>query len=128
MCLIIDQLEPKIADKDIVCYKMVTKSRIKGVYISEYRRFKYITEKLYTNNIKIELSYKLIKYKVLFGHFIEEGMFHSYVSHLYPEILRPLPNHTLLKCIIPKGAYYFKGYFDDCPSYASSQIKILEEI
>ena len=29
---------------------------------------------------------------------------------------------------IPKGAYYFEGYFDDCPSYASSQIKILEEI
>ena len=47
---------------------------------------------------------------------------------IYPRILSPLPNCALLKCIIPKGAYYFEGYFDDSPSYASSQIKILEEI
>ena len=128
MCLVINHLKPKIADKDIVCYKLVERTKIKGVYKSSFQGFEYVIRQLYTNNIKIELSYKLIKYKVLFGHFIEEGMFHSYVSHLYPEILRPLPNHTLLKCIIPKGAYYFKGYFDDSPSYASSQIKILEEI
>ena len=129
MCLVTIQLEPKIADKDIICYKMVTKSKIKGVYISEYRRFKYITEKLYTNNLDIRFANKSIKrsfYKRFY--IIEEGMFHSYVSHLYPEILRPLPNHTLLKCIIPKGTYYFKGFFESFPSYASSQIKILEEI
>ena len=59
---------------------------------------------------------------------IDEGMFHSYESHLCPVILSPLPSCALLKCIIPKGAYYFEGYFDDSPSYASSQIKILEEI
>ena len=58
---------------------------------------------------------------------IEESMFHSYASNVY-SILKPLQYCILLKCIIPKGAYYFKGYFDDCPSYASSQIKILEEI
>ena len=48
-------------------------------------------------------------------------------SNLTP-ILSPLPSCALLKCIIPKGAYYFEGYFDESPSYASSQIKILEEI
>ena len=128
MCLITDQLEPKIADKDIVCYKLVKRTKIKGVYKSSFQGFEYVIRQLYTNNIKIELSYKLIKYKVLFGHFIEEGMFHSYVSYLYPVILSPLPNCALLKCIIPKGAYYFEGYFDESPSYASSQIKILEEI
>ena len=55
-------------------------------------------------------------------------MFHSYTSNLYLVILSPLPNCALLKCIIPKGAYYFEGYFDNSPSYASSQIRILEEI
>ena len=128
MCLVLKYLEPKIADKDIVCYKMVERTKIKGIYKSSFQGFEYIIRQLYTNNIKIEFSYKLIKDKVLFGHSIEEDMFHSYVSYLYPVILSPLPCGALLKCIIPKGAYYFEGYFDDSPSYASSQIKILEEI
>ena len=58
---------------------------------------------------------------------IENGMFHSYASNVY-FILKPLQYCTLLKCIIPKGAYYFEGYFGNYPSYASSQIRILEEI
>ena len=133
MCLVINQLKPKIADKDIVCYKLVERTKIKGVYISNFQGFEYVIRQLYTNNLDIRFVDKIIKNldttrSGLCLYIIEEGMFHSYVSHLYPEILRPLPNHTLLKCIIPKGAYYFEGYFDDSPSYASSQIKILEEI
>ena len=128
MCLFINDLVPKIADKDIICYKLVERTKIKGVYKSSFIGFEYIIRQLYTNNIKIEFNYKFIKDRALFGCFIEEGMFHSYASYLYPVILSPLPHGALLKCIIPKGAYYFEGYFDDSPSYASSQIKILEEI
>ena len=126
MCLVTTQLEPKIADKDIICYKLVKRTKIKGVYKSSFQGFEYIIRQLYTNNIKIEFSYKL-KRETAIGYFIEEGMFHSYASNLYP-ILSPLPHCALLKCIIPKGAYYYEGYIDDSPSYASSQIKILEEI
>lgn len=128
MCLLINHLEPKIADKDIVCYKLVKRTKTKGVYKSSFQGFEYIIRQLYTNNIKIEFSYRLIKPEPIFRYFIEESMFHSYVSNLYPTIFSPLPNCALLKCIIPKGAYYFVGYFEDAPSYASSQIKILEEI
>ena len=128
MCLVIKQLEPKIADKDIVCYKFVERTKIKGVYKSSFQGFEYIIRQLYTNNIKIEFRYKLIKDRDLSGYSIEEDMFHSYASCLYPVTLSPLPWCALLKCIIPKGAYYFEGYFDESPSYASSQIKILEEI
>ena len=128
MCLFTYFLKPKIADKDIICYKLVVRTKIKGVYKSSFQGFEYIIRQLYTNNLDIRFANKSIKrsfYKCFY--IIEEGMFHSYTSNLYP-ILSPLPWCALLKCIIPKGAYYFEGYFDESPSYASSQIKILEEI
>ena len=128
MCLDINHLKPKIADKDIVCYKLVKRTKIKGIYKSSFQRFEYVIRQLYTNNLDIRFANKSIKrhFYTCF-YIIEEGMFHSYTSNLYP-ILSPLPNCALLKCIIPKGAYYYEGYFDYSPSYASSQIKILEEI
>ena len=133
MCLVTIQLEPKIADKDIICYKLVKRTKIKGIYKSNFQRFEYVIRQLYTNNLDIRFVDKIIKNldttrSGLCLYIIEEGMFHSYASYLYPVILSPLPCGALLKCIIPKGAYYFEGYFDDSPSYASSQIKILEEI
>ena len=132
MCLYVTHLEPEIADKDIICYKLVKRTKIKGVYKSSFQRFEYIIRKLYTNNINIRFVNKIVKtwcltYPYLM-YSIDEGMFHSYKSRLCPVILSPLPSCALLKCIIPKGAYYFEGYFDNSPSYASSQIKILEEI
>ena len=133
MCLDINHLKPKIADKDVVCYKLVKRTKIKGIYKSNFQRFEYVIRQLYTNNLDIRFADKVIKNLCpsrphLGIYAVEEGMFHSYENHLYPVILSPLPNCALLKCIIPKGAYYFEGYFDNCPSYASSQIKILEEI
>lgn len=127
MCLFINHLCPKIADKDIICYKLVERTKIKGIYKSSFQKFEYVIRQLYTNNFDITYADELIK-GVCSKYYIEEGMFHSYANHLYPVILSPLPYCALLKCIIPKGAYYYEGYFDDCPSYASSQIKILEEI
>ena len=126
MCLVTIQLEPKIADKDIICYKLVKRTKTKGVYKSSFQEFEYIIRQLYTNYFDIKYADMFIKRRYnLFA--IEEGMFHSYASNVY-FILKPLQYCTLLKCIIPKGAYYFKGYYGNYPSYASSQIKILEEI
>ena len=126
MCLFINHLEPKIADKDIICYKLVKRTKIKGVYKSNFLKFEYIIRQLYTNYFDIKYADMLIK-KRYSRSVIEESMFHSYASNVY-FILKPLQYCTLLKCIIPKGAYYFKGYYGNYPSYASSQIKILEEI
>ena len=130
MCLVIKQLEPKIADKDIICYKMVTKYRIKGVYLSEYQSFEYIIRRLYTNDIDVKHSEALLqtiyrKDTSLTGIYsISDFMFHSYQSP-YKYSIRA---DTIVKCVIPKGAYYFEGKHNGRWGYASSQIKILEEI
>ena len=132
MCLILNYVKPKIADKDIVCYKLVEKTKIKGIYKSYFQEFEYIIRQLYTNNLDIKFVNGIIKNLCpLFPHYgiyaIEEGMFHSYMNYL-PFKLSISPDESILKCIIPKGAYYYEGHFNYFPSYVSSQIKILEEI
>ena len=125
MCLFINYLEPKIADKDIVCYKLVERTKIKGIYKSKYQEFEYVIRQLYTNYFDIKYIDMLIKRR--YSRFaIEEGMFHSYTNYLLAITI--LPNLVVLKCIINKEDYYFEGYFGNYSSYASSQIKILEEI
>ena len=131
MCLKLNSLEPKIADKDIVCYKCVKKTKIKGVYKASIQRFEYIIRQLYTNNINIKCVNNIIKCNQVsrysYMHCIEGGMFHSYARCLLNMLFLPPSNYVVLKCIIPKGAYYFDGY-SSVRCYASSQIKILEEV
>ena len=68
MCLVINQLEPKIADKDIVCYKVVKRTEIKDVYKSSTIGFKYTIGQSYSNNIDIEFVDKIIKKRILYSH------------------------------------------------------------
>ena len=58
MCLIVNNPIPKIADKDIVCYKLVKRTKIKGVYKSSFLAFEYIIRQLYTNNLDIRFALK----------------------------------------------------------------------
>ena len=131
MCLYVTHLIPKIADKDIICYKCVRKAKIKGVYESSIGRFEYVIRQSYTNYTDIKYTPAIIKHiqlaNYLFLNYIERGMFHSYVDYL-PTMSVISSNYIALKCIIPKGAYYFEGHSNNIPCYASSQIKILEEI
>lgn len=133
MCLTITQLEPKIADKDIVCYKIVKRTKIKGIYKSSFQEFEYIIRQLYTNNLDIRFADKVIKnlypsypYSGIY-YAVEEGMFHSFANCSH-SALNHAPDEFIVKCIIPKGSYYFEGYLNSILCYASSQIKILEEI
>ena len=136
MCLILTQLEPKIADKDIICYKLVVK-KASGIYNSLYRKFEYIIRR----NYKISETEKCILKENRFGvKILEEGVFHSFVREVdafvdYQEQANILISHyhfpmilSIIKCAIPKGAIYYMGSTNSMLSYASSQIKILEEI
>ena len=136
MCLILTQLEPKIADKDIICYKLVVK-KANGIYNSLYRKFEYIIRR----NYKISETEKCILKENRFGvKILEEGVFHSFVREVdafidYREQANILISHyhfpmilSIIKCAIPKGAIYYMGSTNSMLSYASSQIKVLEEI
>ena len=129
MYLYITHLIPKIADKDIICYKHVKRTKIKGVYVSSIKRFEYVIRQSYINHTDIKYTPAIIKHiqvaNYSFLNYIEEGMFHSYYL---PTMSVISSNYAVLKCIIPKGAYYFKGHSNNILCYASSQIKILEEI
>ena len=61
MCLITNNPIPKIADEDIVCYKLVKRTKIKGVYKSSFQKFEYVIRQLYTNNLDIRFADKVIK-------------------------------------------------------------------
>lgn len=136
MCLVLTQLKPKIADKDIICYKLVVK-KANGIYNSLYRKFEYIIRR----NYKIPETEKCILKENRFGvKILEEGVFHSFAREVdafidYREQANILISHyhfpmilSIIKCAIPKGAIYYIGSTNGMLSYASSQIKILEEI
>ena len=132
MCLRLEYLKPKIANKNIICYKLVKRTKVKGIYESIFQKFEYIIKKLYTNNISIECSNSVIKHFKIQDiegrdYYIEEGMFHSY-ANCSDSALNHAPDEFIVKWIIPKGAYYYKGNYGGLTSFASSQIKILEEI
>lgn len=136
MCLVLTQLKPKIADKDIICYKLVVK-KANGIYNSLYRKFEYTIRR----NYKIPETEKCILKENRFGvKILEEGVFHSFAREVdafidYQEQANILISHyhfpmilSIIKCVIPKGAIYYIGSTNNMLSYASSQIKILEEI
>ena len=120
--------EFKVTDKDIVCYKVVEK-RANGIYKSHYIGFEYVIRVTYKDSIRCDYTER---------YEITEGMFHSYVriTDAYKQckewnkIYEPMLEYRVLKCIIPKGSVYIVGFVSSqfTPSYASQEIKILEEL
>lgn len=127
MCLQLRKnTKKKIADKDIVCYKVLfcnetDKTRV----LSQFENFEYMLGKF---------EYSLLdlpdySYRVFHG-------FHSY--KYYEDALESIDGYSLnetlysvYKCIIPKGSTYYEGIQPSMPydmvGYCSSQIVIMEE-
>lgn len=127
MCLYTQNIIPNIAYTDIICYKLCRPS--KENYISIPKGFIYKKLEKYNNNIPLATN------SAFYIDFLEKknltpldnhialgpNLFHSYKEK---SDLHLNDYEAWLKCIIPKGAYYWENkYF-----YASSQIKILEEL
>ena len=131
MCLhLCKNTKKKIADKDIVCYKVLFYDETdKAHAVSQFEGFDYMLGRLeYT-----QLDLPDYRYRVFHG-------FHSY--KYYEDALESIDGYILneplysvtakaYKCIIPKGSAYYEGIQPSMPydmvGYCSGQIVIMEE-
>lgn len=107
MCLYSYTYKPKKARRSITCYKSVTDSdyfdeKSHCVFFSAFRNFIYEGGKLYYE----PCFQKEVDYRILY-----EG-FHSHAGIEEAEYEcrdNQFPATTILRCEIPRGAYYYKG-------------------
>ena len=124
MCLATTRAKAKIAEEDIVCYKLVEhrgRGRKFGNYRSFFRNFKYCLgvtyqEAMFVDDVSATYSYFTKQYSVNHG-------FHSYRASVCPS-----RSETLVKCVIPKGSKYFIGIGNvGGGQYCSDKIRIEAE-
>jgi len=106
---------PLIAEKDIICYKIVFKKFLGLYYKSLYRRFVYHHYKLYKCTFDV--------YPALNSNYMKvEAGFHSYKDRdiaIYN--LDVYENRGIIvKFIIPKGS----KYYENAREYVSNQIRV----
>jgi hypothetical protein len=118
MCLKVTDIQKKIADKDIECYKIL--SVCEYVIVSPFQEFHYKLGKLYETKLG----------EIKEGD-IYEG-FHSCSTIDGAVIYQTINSERIFKCIIPQGATYYEGksMFFGCfiEGYVSDKIIIKEQI
>lgn len=114
MCLKTIEIEPSVAKKDIIVYKVLYKN--KNQIVSPCKRFPYILKKLYQTDFGITIG---ISNDTLL--FINEG-FHSYRYKNYAARLY----FNVYKCVIPKGSQYYISI--DRQEIVSNQIIIKRKL
>lgn len=118
MCLRTEQRKPQIADKDIICYKIIHKDMTSLFH----KEFKWEFGKVYhTEMITTRSSFFM-------NTMVEQG-FHSYATlkatrEGYYSSSEPC---IAVKCTIPQGSEYYTGNHGVRDGYASDKI-ILNEI
>lgn len=123
MCLYSETNNPKIAQQDIVCYKCVKRYRryFRPFYHTDKAKYKFgklykIDSNLFINEVEKGRKW----YHVNIG-------FHSYGTIASYNKKYPNENDSCyIKCIIPKGSWYFKetDSHGDIIFYCSEQLYI----
>lgn len=150
MCLFIKNknLKPKVARKDIVCYKIVKTNSLYRLRDDERGKYRFITP---FQGAYVELGMTVeakggnaqpnpiywwtprrIKDKG-YNKFVNKGLIHSFKtlegakkSFTFPDYAFTLTEDRcyIVKCIIPKGTKYYEGIFEDTmlSCYASEKL------
>lgn len=144
MCLVTNQLEPKIATEDIIVYKKMNEHKDSGTIWSYHQDFQYELGKLYKTEIKESEDISVLDYEAKrdyenfykgfnsnFGeNIIDDTLkcfgegFHSYKRKERGDI-RFWSKAFLYECIIPKGS----EYYEDCSNLlVSNQLIIVKKV
>lgn len=114
MCLYSCQSRKK-ATKDIVCYKIL--NCINGDLYSIYGKHKWEVGTLYEAE-RAKPSY--------YDDEIKFGYFHSYDKEIEINKYSLNSMQRVVRCIIPKGTYYYHGiHSDGREGYASKKLKVV---
>ena len=148
MCLYVKNKEPKIADKDIKCYKIVMKYN--GKYFSPYTH-KLIKNECINGDKDLVPSELFVPKNIFhqdynyidgigYSGYIEGCMIHTFKYKknaiadndcVVPFVNCNYGNNYLFEvyeCIIPKGTEYYEGTDGEWLGYASKAIKFVQKI
>ena len=122
MCLTSETIRSIKATSDIVCYKVLLKKR-NSLVSPFYQNFKWKFREIVEPRDKAG-------YRFISNH-IQDGYLHTFSSIYGAEDMvkdSSMRDHLrIYKCIIPKGAYYYKGIQSGgCYGYASKKVKLVE--
>jgi len=122
MCLTLKEKSRKVtAKKDIVVYKFLTELP-DGNLQTPYKDFNVEIGNTYTSLLLLE-SYHFVLYICDYGLHsyskLEDAKDHTAIHDLFGKVV-------FAKCIIPKGAKYYKGTFNGSVNYASDELIYVE--
>lgn len=121
MCLISRTNKPLIAEKDIVCYKLLRRCGfLYRTPITHTIVFPFWW-KLFNISFTAKCDEEILKELDSSCYYISKGFIHTFKSKcIYPN------GCVMFKCVIPKGTEYFVDSYN--PGYASKQIKFIKKI
>lgn len=120
MCLYLNEVKPKVAETDIICYKTLVDKKGDGRFESPY-----FGKKVNSAILSGKLSYNAkgrIEPVVNIGYNdlgklyrIGRGLVHTWQDFnaaWYHAVKFSAFNEVVFECIIPAGTKYYEGYFD----------------
>jgi hypothetical protein len=137
MCLTLNDTEIRIAEEDIICYKVFVKQS--NTLISPYQKMCYKCGTMYVSETPMIVKHgKGLLWQDI--AYVEEG-FHSFSYKKEAECLKQVLsnlstnagfNYVVVKCLIPVGTRYAVGVFYDfgwfSNSLCSERIIAVEEV
>lgn len=131
MCLITKTIEFKIAEEDIICYKIVKITDWElGYCVTPYIGFQLQFMHKYDDSEPLEF---VDRAGIADDYAVRRGVFHTFKN--YDDALYELEhtwteNYKVVNCIIPKGTEYLEGEFYNWDkkyaSYGSKSIVVKE--
>jgi hypothetical protein len=120
MCLTIDpDASLQTADEDIIVFKHIIPTYNSSLFLSSFQ----------CADVRLNVMYES---QLIVNYWNKEEVhvgLHSYVTYEQAKEANEYWNEQLVECIIPKGAHYYEGTFEDKgPSYASDRLKYIKLI